>query len=262
LGVGKSCADNAVYGELGEMPLYTDIALHMTKYWHRLHSVDDNSLLHDAYLCDYNLYDRGKDSMNLVIHKTFQQLQLNHLFNSAQTIRATTFGKIIKKRISEKYVASWKNNLLDDHGKNGKGGNKLRTYRKFKIDFGLERYLSNINNREDRRRLSQLRTSSHKLCIETGRHLKIPESDRLCPMCPQGLIESEIHFTMQCSAYTDLRNNLFKNINNKNFTGLSYENKFIWLMLNEDCIINTSFAKFVSGAFDIRLATISDNIDT
>jgi hypothetical protein len=47
---------------------------------------------------------------------------------------------------------------------------KLRTYLKIKTNFGYENYLSIIKNFEQRRRLSKLRISAHKLQIEIGRY--------------------------------------------------------------------------------------------
>ena len=253
LGVGKCCSDVAVYGELGEMPLYTDILLYMCNYWHRLHSVDENSLLYNAFKSDCDLYSNGKDSFNMVIEKVGQQLGLNDLFKGPIPSK-TIFKKIIRKKIQEMYIITWKNKLFDDKRNNPSEGNKLRTYRIFKNDFKREIYLSQITCRDERKRLCQLRTSAHKLHLETGRHLKIPECDRVCNMCKCGQIENEIHFVIKCSAYSDAREIFFNEViaYNNNFKGLSDDNKFIWLMLNEDYILNRKLAKFVNLISNIR----------
>jgi hypothetical protein len=47
---------------------------------------------------------------------------------------------------------------------------------KIKNDFGYENYLSIIKNFGQRRRLSKLRISAHKLQIEIGRYQGIPNS--------------------------------------------------------------------------------------
>jgi hypothetical protein len=46
----------------------------------------------------------------------------------------------------------------------------LRTYFKIKTNFGHENYLSIIQNFEQRRRMSKLRISAHKLQIEARRY--------------------------------------------------------------------------------------------
>ena len=48
------------------------------------------------------------------------------------------------------------------------GGNKFRTYRKFKTCIKYEKYL-NIRNVEIRKNITGLRISAHKLRIETER---------------------------------------------------------------------------------------------
>ena len=53
----------------------------------------------------------------------------------------------------------------------GQGGNKLRSYRKFKFTFELEFYLDNILVPKYRAAMARLRTSGHQLAIETGRYI-------------------------------------------------------------------------------------------
>jgi hypothetical protein len=48
---------------------------------------------------------------------------------------------------------------------------KLRTYLKIKTNVGYENYVSIIKNFEQRRWLSKLRISAHKLQIEIGRSI-------------------------------------------------------------------------------------------
>ncbi len=61
-----------------------------------------------------------------------------------------------------------------------RGGNKLRTYRKFKGKFYTEKYLLDIENAAKRRAMTQLRAGSHQLNIETLRgKIKFPNL-RIC----------------------------------------------------------------------------------
>jgi hypothetical protein len=179
LGVNKSCADDAVYGELGKQPIYIDILLHIAKYWHRLQHIPENMLLYDAHLCDKDLHKNGTDSINLLMQQTLNQLNLSHLFSNPMEMTTNIFGRIVKKRLHEKQSCQWGKSLFDDKKKVGSGGKKLRTYRLFKNTLNMEPYLLHVKNRDDRRRLCQLRTSSHKLNIEAGRYQQIPEQNRI-----------------------------------------------------------------------------------
>ena len=53
--------------------------------------------------------------------------------------------------------------------------------------------------------LAKFKTSAHKLRIETGRYQKLEDNDRICLLCDSGEIESEIHFLMDCSYFSDKR---------------------------------------------------------
>jgi len=54
--------------------------------------------------------------------------------------------------------------------------------------------------------LSQLRMSSHRLCIETGkwhRPIQTSISEKICHVCIT--LEDEYHFVLECSLYLNLR---------------------------------------------------------
>ena len=111
--------------------------------------------------------------------------------------------------LNEKYLDFWKTKLYDDIRK-GDHGNKLRTYRTFKMVYELEPYLRTVNNLDERKCLSRFRLSNHKLEIEVGRHKRKPVDERLCTVCH--VVEDEIHFLIDCKKYDDARNSLFVHI--------------------------------------------------
>ena len=99
---------------------------------------------------------------------------------------------------------------------------KLHFLNYFKKVFKIENYLK-INNFENRRALTKLRTSSHTLAIETGRWTKTERIHRLCEQCTENKIEDETHFLFDCKKYSNERNVTFQNIKNK--TGLDLHNQ-------------------------------------
>ena len=50
---------------------------------------------------------------------------------------------------------------------------------------------------------------AHQLRIETGRYQKLEDKARICLLCDSGEIESEIHFLMDCSYFSDKRRLFF-----------------------------------------------------
>jgi hypothetical protein len=55
--------------------------------------------------------------------------------------------------------------------------------------------------------LVRLRTGGHHLAIETGRWSDPPKprAQRLCRMCAQNVVEDEMHFMFECTAYDHIR---------------------------------------------------------
>ena len=146
--------------------------------------------------------------------------------------------------IKDLFITQWKNDLNNDNRSSSTSKNKLRTYRLFKQKFGLEEYLTKLQNYELRNIMSKFRLGSHKLKIETGRHSKTPVEKRTCPTCIDQL-EDEKHFIMYCKSYQRDRECLFHYISSKipNFLTLDDNTKFTKIMSNNSCLIK--LAQFI-----------------
>ena len=88
----------------------------------------------------------------------------------------------------------------------------LRFSNKIKHSFGMENYLFGVKNDKYRTALAKLRSSSHTLAIETGRHSrsKLKVHERLCQVCQ--CIEDETHLMIGCEINTDERSHLFTRV--------------------------------------------------
>ena len=131
----------------------------------------------------------------------------------------------------------------------------------FKRSVCLEKYLHQVKNLKNKKALSRFRLSNHSLMIEIGRHLRprLERNERKCPICKDE-VENEIHFLTKCPLYTDERDILFQvcRQNCIHFDALSYdEQKFIFIMTNENPDITRSLAKFICNSFEIRKEAIS-----
>jgi hypothetical protein len=137
----------------------------------------------------------------------------------------------------------WKNNFVFDV--------KLRTYRKFKFIFRYETYISDIRNISHRNILTRFHTSNHKLHIETGRYTRpiTPVENRICSNCNSKSVEDEIHFLMYCPKFENLRRELFSNVLNYSAAILSAEDKFVWILSNEDPSCVRELAKCIHSWF-------------
>ena len=260
LGVNRHTARDAIYGELGRMPLLPEILGIMFKYWHRIKNLPDtyrNKLLLGSLDIRENhltgmICNKWLHTLKYVLSKC----ELEDTWNNG-TVRITKFIKLLNAKLKGTFTAEWQQRInSDDKRKNGQH-NKLRTYRTFKQSFVREPYLA-ITRPQIRRSVAQLRVSAHKLEIERGRHVpfshRLPPEQRTCKYCTSNAMEDEIHFLITCPFYHNLRAHLFNAIIKyfPSFSNLTTEHKFIWLMSNEDEYVISVCSQFIYNAFQKR----------
>jgi len=187
LGVGKSTPNLAVMGDTGEIPLLFKGFRLMLIYWHRLHSLPNESLVKKAL----NENVQMRTSWIRTIEKLFNLFQITYSENT------NTFKARTKHSVDQKYLKMWDHHLrhLDQP--------RLEFFKKIKNTFGYECYLD-LKHFEIRKSITKLRSSSHPLEIEKGRHSNKPRNERLCPVCNLNEVETEKHFLTKCPTYNML----------------------------------------------------------
>ena len=131
---------------------------------------------------------------------------------------------------------------------------KLDYYVKFKYVFCYEDYLDKINKNSLRKLFSSFRLSSHNLEIETGRYNRIDRLNRLCKLCNQRVVETEYHFLLCCTKYTNF---LYKYLGHQSWPSL---NKFNSIIASKNKPLLFKTAKFIKEAFEIRKNALNDLI--
>ena len=103
--------------------------------------------------------------------------------------------------------------------------------------------------------MANLRLSSHKLNIETGRYIqgqgRLPPDQRLCNKCNLKKCEDEFHFIIECPYYNATRDTMLTAMTER-FNYISNYDKteiYNWLISNQDDFVNINLAKFVKEAF-------------
>ena len=155
---------------------------------------------------------------------------------------------VVKKICQANYDRYWLSSLTESP--------KALSYVLFKGNVRLEKYLYQVKNVSDRKSLSRFRLSNHPLLIEKGRHLRPPlkREDRKCFVC-KSLVENEKHFLITCPLYENERTILFHTCreNCRLFDAItSEEEKFIYIMTNEEQAVMKAVAKFVSNSLKLR----------
>ena len=184
-------------------------------------------------------------------------LQEPHLYNSSWYNHLMDLAS--RFQCSKQDPASKIRNIMERHYKelwlqSIQCNNKLRTFKRFKHEFKLENYLLH-ESLENRKNLTRLRISSHKLAVETGRYINIALNERLCQLCECNAVEDEYHFVMNCPFYENLRSELKQSFDS--FTCLfncDHDDIFLTLMSanNGDHEFVKIFCKYVNLGFQLR----------
>ena len=105
----------------------------------------------------------------------------------------------------QKFLNQFTQTLSDTYHQNQQSiindchSNKYNFYRKIKTHPYCEEYLKYISIPSHRIAVTKLRTSDHKLGVETGRYYTIPYNDRHCEYCKSSKIDDEMHFIFECT---------------------------------------------------------------
>ena len=79
--------------------------------------------------------------------------------------------------------------------------------RGFTAAYTMQPYIQQIRGYRLRKSMAQIRCSSHKLRVETGRHTSEARHERTCRLCNSATaIEDEQHILLHCPQLDDLRN--------------------------------------------------------
>ena len=115
-----------------------------------------------------------------------------------ESVCVKIFLPLLKTRLRDQYIAEWRTCVA--------GSSSLYLYKELKQVFEKSAYLDILNNNKYRNTIAKIRLSSHKLCIETGRHQNIVRNQRKCLLCNLNDLEDEYHFILICPFYTHFRN--------------------------------------------------------
>jgi len=107
-------------------------------------------------------------------------------------------------------------------------------------DLTMEPYLTSLEPRHSRV-LTKFRTGNHRLPIITGRYENIDRQDRLCTKCQEGKVGSEYHYLLECSFFTQERENFI----GEEFTIDPESNTMKELLNSKDETVLQNLAKFV-----------------
>lgn len=235
LGCNYQTSNIMARGEVGARPLLVDVIKRVISYISNI-KVRKRTIAYSAY--DYETKNDTVPNFNTYVTK----------FNlSNQDLYVLQKGKV-SSICQDNYDRRWGDDIRDSP--------KAVSYGIFKNTVSLEKYLYQIRNTKYRIALSRFRLSNHNLLIEKGRHMRprLDRNERKCFLC-KDVVEDEKHFITKCPLYSKERNFLYQSLEKSSihFNSLTTdEQKFIFIMTNEDTNVMNDLSKYICNSFLIR----------
>ena len=233
LGVGRYTPNNAVLGEMGWTDPCERLWQCIFRQWYRMDCLSLDRLNGRVHAWALRLALRGIKNAYFKLVKFSRGIGAWDINNQVLKHRGLAMAKL-----NECFVSNWKDAINREEGARGVGGNKLRTYKQIKFDFGTTSYVKDHHlTRAQRSALAKFRCGVAPLRLETGRFEGMSLEERLCPLC-QTEIETEVHSIIKCSAFNDLRTTLFNYCTNiyTDFMLLSDLEKFVFIFTSDRVI--------------------------
>ena len=203
--VKTSTQNDFVYGELGRTDFYTRRIYIAIKYWLKVIASDQRKYMQVVYKMMLNDLETNYRITNWaqLIKIALTNLGFAYVWIAQGVGNSSLFLKSLKQRLNDTFIQNWESRLQNS--------SRALFYKELS-SFDYKQYLDIVSIKKFRIALTKLRSSSHRLEIETGRWARptIERQNRKCKICSLDVIEDEFHFVLECPNYTQLRTLLIK----------------------------------------------------
>lgn len=250
LGLGKYAPNPAINGDMGWASPQHKQWVSVIRRWLRLMSLDDSLLTKKIFISCRVQANRSCRTWCDRVSQFLIEIDHTYVNDGLISVRSTIAS--INETLNVINEKQWHDKLNAQFAIRGEayGGNKLRTYRKFKHKYVTEQYVMTITQKKYRSAYAKFRCGVAPIKIELGRYGvgRVPVDERLCRTC--NIVEDEFHVIMICPQYTDIRSMCMERICNikRNFEELSTEDQFI------ETLSNPLYYKIVAKALHSILA--------
>ncbi len=233
MGLSKFAPNSAANGDMGWKSSLHRQRVCIVRAWLRFINMDTDRLASKVFWYSYRTAQSGCKNWCYFTMNMFNQLGIGQFTNRENCHSKTAVLEHVNNCMELETQQEWHKNLYRNVNV---GGNKLRTYRKFKHEYKTEMYLKRPMSFKVRRSFSNLRCGTAPLRIETGRYEGKALEERICQCCDSNNIEDEMHFLIKCNAFKEERKILYAKVTQcvPDFNQLHDEDKFLVLMSNDD----------------------------
>jgi hypothetical protein len=198
LGVRSGTPNMAVLAEAGRYPLVVAAAKSLCSFWNRMVEMDDGRLVKQAFLQSAAM---GPLTRSNSAHKSWAGQVASFLAAlglpcDLSAPRSVSVSAVVKQLQCDYLVSV-----------NACTAVKVQQYLllRSKVDtesYTPASYLQAVGGWKQRKHLAQLRTGSHWLAVETGRHgaSAVSREHRLCLRCDGGTVDDVEHMVFGCDA--------------------------------------------------------------
>lgn len=209
LQVGKQTSNIGVKAELGRISLTTIAKINSIKNWIRISQTTGNIMVYKIYKESLKVLNSWANKVKDILFRNGLGdiwLKYSDSILNCDCQKQASLVQYLNKLISRRFIDCYNQTALTTINDSA----KLRTYTRFKCSIKVEEYLNYIKCPLQRKYITKLRLSNHKLAIETGRYTNESVEKRLCTAC--NVLEDEFHLLLKCQKYNTQRESMYNSI--------------------------------------------------
>ena len=201
-----STPSHMIYGELGIIPITTEIQARIVSFWSKLIEYQENiKLSSEVYSVIYALYDNKQLKSKWLenIKRILCSLGFSGIWDAQSFTNSKWLIQAVKQKIKDVYSQTWNSKLEKSSSSNS-------NYKLFKHTFERSKYITLTTSYMCRRFLA-FRTRNHRFPVEVGRwkHRRKEHHERKCNFCDTD-IGDEYHYLLICNKFSVERRRFLK----------------------------------------------------
>ena len=200
--LNKSCANCIVYGEVGKLPLKTQIEKRLLSYWVRVSGCKESKFSHTLFNLQLKLHQSSEIKFDW-----FTKIEsiLNSSGHSNDLLDISKYDNIAKQLIKHVITKTITDVAIQEWCEQLSANSNCNIYRILKSDFHFEKYLVNLNT-YDRINMTKFRTSNNRLPANRFR-FSLNNNEKMCNLCDSVDLGDEYHYLFICGYFHSEREN-------------------------------------------------------
>ena len=193
LGLPKNATLLGIIGEMGWCPGVVRRDIEVLRLFNTICGQDDSRLTKRLLKYDKNRNGLWSQNVNAIC-ETLERPESWEQLYPVNLQRA-------KEVLLVNYQDTWRSELSSKP--------KLELLSKIRNDISTGFHVTSRLNKGQRSLISQIKLGCLPLQIEVGHFSGTPREDRICTLCNNGEVESEVHFLFDCDWYAESRLSLY-----------------------------------------------------